>query len=426
MPPELSKDAETWRLDKIKELKEKKELNEFEESFLEFLKKNTIQEHLREIFFEINSIIEYYMDDTSDNIMLYSLWLMGTYFHDQFISYPYLFLNAMRGSGKSRLLKLLSYLGDGKYTSSVTEPLIFRTSGLLCIDEIERIGSKDKTALRELLNASYKKGMSIIRMRKKKTMDGERQVPEEFECYRPIAMANIWGMDEILGDRCITRVLEKSNDPIKTKRLEQFEGNPKLESLRVKLVQCRVCSVELKKKLYLWNHFIDTLHLYTHNTNYTNYTNYTFSEEEITFYTKINDSGIYGRNLELFFPIFILANVVGNDIFDVVLDVAKRIDLEKKQTESQESADVLVYSFIARQENDLNFISMKQLYNEFKNFSDLDLDWITAQWFGKALKRLNLIVDKRRLAAGIEIIPNVLKSQEKLKMFKKEENDNKL
>ena len=40
-------------------------------------------------------------------------------------------------------------------------------------------------------------------MKKKKTIEGEQQVVEEFEPYRPIIMANIWGMDEVLGERCI-------------------------------------------------------------------------------------------------------------------------------------------------------------------------------------------------------------------------------
>jgi len=36
-------------------------------------------------------------------------------------------------------------------------------------------------------------------------------VIEEFAVYCPIAMANIRGMENVLGDRCISLILEKSS-----------------------------------------------------------------------------------------------------------------------------------------------------------------------------------------------------------------------
>jgi hypothetical protein len=37
---------------------------------------------------------------------------------------------------------------------------------------------------------------------------------------------------------------------------------------------------------------------------------------------------------------------------------------------------------------------------------------------GRALKRLNLIIDKRRIAKGIEVTLNIEKAEQKLSMFK--------
>lgn len=422
---ELLKDAKLWREGKIKELEEKKtkgeSLSEAEEGFLVWLKENDIPTKLRELYFKLISVLDYYMDDTVENIIFYAVWLIGTYFHREFNSYPYLFLNAMRGSGKSRLLKLLAVLGCGRYTSSITEPIIFRTKGLLCIDELESIGGKDKSALRELLNASYKRGMTIMRTIKKKDITGETMKIEEFEPYRPIAMANIWGMDEVLGDRCITRILEKSNNPLKTKRQENFDTNPIIKSIKVELVQCSLCGVDVKKMQELWNAFIDYIHHIHYNTNYTNYDNYTFSPEEMEFYQKIVDTEIFGRNLELFLPLFIVANILGKDIFDVMLDVGKKLNEEKKEQELQESADVLVYEFISRQIQTLDYLPLKEIFFHFKEFSQLDGDWMNDRWFGRALKRLNLTIQKRRLSKGVEVILNVAKAKEKLKIFKKEE-----
>jgi hypothetical protein len=385
-----------------------------------------IQEKLRETYFELINILEYYMDDTPENIMFYAIWIIGTYFHIKFYSYPYLFLNAMRGSGKSRLLKLISELGCGRYTSSVTEPIIFRTQGLLCIDELESIGGKDKQALRELLNASYKKGMTIMRTIKKKDITGETMKIEEFEPYRPLAMANIWGMDEVLGDRCITRILEKSNDPTKTKRTENFENNPMVKNIGKTLKVCSLCNVELKKKQELWNQYIDTIHNYTNYTKYTNYTNYIFSDKELHFFNKINETGIYGRNLELFLPIFIISDMIGEDVLDLMLSIGKKLNDEKRESELQESSDVMVYDFVSKQESSLEFRPIKELFYQFREFSQLEGDWVTDKWFGKALKRLNLTLEKKRKTKGIEVILNVAKAKEKLNMFKKEDDTPKL
>lgn len=424
MKEELSNsETKKWRLEKIKELEEKEDRSGFEDSLIKFLKDNTVEKHLRDIFFQLNSSIDYYMDDTPENIVIYSLWIIGTYFHKEFQTYPYLFLNAMRGSGKSRLLKLLAFIGNGRYTSSLTEAIVFRTQGLLCVDEIESIGSKDKSTLRELLNASYKKGMSIMRTIKRKDLGGETFKIEEFEPYRPIAMANIWGMEEVLGDRCITRILEKSDDPLKTKRIENFEDNPELCLIKVKLVQCSLCSVVSKKYIQLWNRFLDKLHLYTNNINYTNYTNYTFTQEELDFFNKINDSNIFGRSLELFMPLLVVANNIGEDVFNTTLDIFKKINDEKKETELSESVDVLVYDFVARFESGLEFIPIRQLFNQFKDFSELNEDWLNDKWFGRALKRLNLVVDKRRKNKGMEVILNSVKAREKIKMFQKSPKD---
>src|SRR3989304_10160453 len=52
----------------------------------------------------IIEVIKKYMDMPEEQIKIVSVWIIGTYFHDCFDTYPFLFLNAMRGSGKTRLL----------------------------------------------------------------------------------------------------------------------------------------------------------------------------------------------------------------------------------------------------------------------------------------------------------------------------------
>jgi hypothetical protein len=141
---------------------------------------------------------------------------------------------------------------------------------------MEQVGSKEKQTLRELLNSAYKKGMKVKRMKKTKSKEGEEYVTETYEPYFPIAMANIWGMDEVLGDRSLTFVLEKSDNPEVTKKIEDFDTNPRILEIKRVLneLQCSLCSVVTSKNnIEDWNNYIDNqynkyIHTYTTITTY--------------------------------------------------------------------------------------------------------------------------------------------------------------
>ena len=181
----------------------------------EEIKKENFKKLIHSTYDKIVEILREYVDMREDYYTIVALWIIGTYFHKQFSTYPYLFFNAMKGSGKTRILNLISNLAwNGKHLISLSEAVLFRTASesTFCIDEFERIGGKDKQALRELLNAGYKKGMGVERSRKityqNQKFGGEKYKIEKYELYCPIAMANIWGMEEVLADRCIILTLE--------------------------------------------------------------------------------------------------------------------------------------------------------------------------------------------------------------------------
>lgn len=430
-------------------MNEKKELETFRKSKIKEEPKNKVEEHLREemielergnksnpdlikkCFYEIKDIIKTYIDMEEDYYTIISLWIIGTYFHSQFYSYPYLFFNAMRGSGKSRTVELITYLSkDGRYTASPTEAVLFRVLGTLGIDEFESIGRKDKSAVRELLNASYKKGIKVMRMKKRKTLAGEEQIVEEFEPYRPIVLANIWGMEEVLSDRCITLILEKSNHPIKTRLVQDFDINENIQNTKKLLNQCSLCGVVTEKNIYsLWNNYINT----KYNNNNTTYNTHTTTDTHTqqttpeklktidldTLFNKIDGSGLKGRSLELFLPLFFVAKLIDDFVLDEIIRTANKITEEKIHEEEVESIDVSVLDFISRQEQGLNFQSVKELTRLFREFIDDTRDWINPKWFGRALKRLGLVVDKRRIGRGVDVILNVVKAEEKIKMFRR-------
>lgn len=382
----------------------------------------------RESYDLIKPILEKYLDLDERYYNIIALWILGTYIHNKFETYPYLFFNAMRGSGKSRTLKLVCSLSkDGNVMASPTEAVLFRVEGTLGIDEFEGVGGKDKSSIRELLNASYKKGTKIFRMKKKKSLAGEELVAEEFEPYRPITMANIWGMEEVLGDRCITLILEKSDNPVKIRLVEDFDNEESFKKTKELLEKCRVCSVELSKNIYSsWNNYIVERYNYTHTTHYTHNTHTTHTTllniSLDNLFNKIHDSNIKGRNLELFLPLFFIAHSISEEVLEETIKTAQDITMERKHEEEIESLDVMLIDFISKFEPGIRYYSAKMILNQFKEFADIGDDKeINLKWLGLALKRLNLIVDKKRKNQGVEYYFNVEKAKNKLKIFKKEE-----
>jgi len=396
---------------------------------------------LGKIYEDIIEVLKEYLDLKERTYKIVALWIIGTYFYKEFLTYPYLFFNAMKGSGKSRLLSLITYLSyNGQLLTSITEAVLFRMAGrgTIGIDEFEGINKKENQGLREILNASYKKGMKIIRMRKKKCIDGEQQVPEEFEPFSPIVMANIWGLEEVLGDRCITQIIEKSNNPAFTLKVEDYNTNIFIQDIKSRLNTLKsnslvsLCRYFSDFNLYTeWNKYIklvynDTTTLTTLTTLTTQTTPITkdfFLEEEklMSFFNLIRETGIQGRDLELFFPLFIISKILNEEVFKEMLEIAKEATKEKRQEEMTESKDIQFFEFIAMQDAGW-FYKIKELTENFKRFIDYDEQeeqkWLNPKWIGRALRRLNLIIDKKRLGTGREITLNISKAKEKIKMFK--------
>ena len=376
---------------------------------------------LHDAFIAIINILKDFIDTKEENYELIALWIIGTWKHQEFPTYPYLFINAMKGSGKTRLLKLIKELSwDGEMLASLSEAVLFRTTGTLCIDEFEGIRSKEKNALRELLNTAYKKGGKVIRMRKKKSKEGEEMVADEFPTFRPIVMANISGMEEVLEDRCITLILEKSNNSTITRMVENFSEDKNVLKVRntlkfgvgsVGLTQCRVLS-----KLYeRWNMYIKLRPL--HTLNYTP-THTTLSNTTLHLFDKIYATNIDGRNLELTFPLLLLADEMG--IFDKFVKKVIQLVEEKKSEDIMEGRDIMLYGFIEKQ-TEREWYKIKQLTNLFRQVIDYDTaeeGWLNNTWMGKALKRLNLIGKKRRMGEGVEVILDINKAKEKMQIFK--------
>ena len=382
----------------------------------------TLKRKLKEAYGNIIKILKKYMDLDEENYSLITIWILGTYFHHEFSTYPYLFFNAMKGSGKSRILNIIKTLSkNGRMLNSITEAVLFRTKGMLAIDEFESIGRTGRENLRELLNSAYKKGTEVIRFRKAKSIDGETQEEEHFNVYRPISMANIWGMENVLSDRCIKIILEKSDNPTIVKLIEDFEENEEIQNIVSHLKG--ICDTSdtttmlfehTKKK---WNAFVGDITTNQQQVSQVEGGNSVISVTTILF-NKIHKYDLSGRDLELFFPLYLVADVCG--ILEEILETSKKMTRERKEGDREENRDVQLIEFVSGQ-LDTDFVSVAKLSNDFRESIDSEDKYINSSWTGRALRRLALVKDKRRNGRTRQVKLNIAKAKEKIKMFKEPE-----
>jgi hypothetical protein len=391
---------------------------------------------LRKCYDEIVFIIRRYIDMPEQYYHLIALWVLGTYVHDEFETFPLLFINAVKGSGKSRLLKIISALSrNGKIVLDLKEAVLFRTAkgNTILIDEFEGVAKKESGTLRTLINAAYKKGATVERMKKTLINGKEEHIVERFDLYTPVVMANIWGAEEVLQDRCITVILEKSNDSSRIKLIEDFDKSTLISALKVRLTQFSVvwCSVVTKKNtIEAWNNYIISKYpscqneqitpeyIYTYNT--LNYTKLHLDYNEM--FNKIDETKIDGRNLELFFPLFFIAEALGEKAFNRTLQLSTNIVSEKKSEEYAESKDISLLDFISKSHEWRGmFKSVHDIAKEFKMVAVEDPEeekWLNAHWVGRSLKRNKLVLKKRRLTRGVQVMIDIDKAGELLKRFR--------
>ena len=344
-----------------------------------------------DILNESKTVLRKYIDTSEENISLLSLWLIGTYFHSKFETFPLLYLNAQKRSGKTRTLKLLSslaYNSDGSVNTSPTETYLFRhKEGALFFDEMENISSKERGAFRETLNAVYKRGNKIVRYKEKKTSEGTDYVEDCFYPYYPLALANIYGVGDVLSDRSVQIVLQRSSR-INTKLIEDFRTNKEILSLKKKL---EALNASIPKEFSSeWNNYIQKLPIE--------------NDSLLPLFEKMTKIDIGGRALEIFLPLLIIAHLCNS--LDDFLIVAKEYVSKKEEEEQADDFDEILKEFLLRKAKELGgeYVSLAYLLNAFRLELEGPEDWINPKWFGRAIKRLGLISNKRRVNGKVQII----------------------
>ena len=354
----------------------------------------------------IVKLLKQYMDMPEENYNLIALWIIGTYFHKMFNTFPYLYFNATKGSGKTRILKMISTLSwNGSLVgSNISEAVLFRTASqrTLCIDEIENI--HEKPALCELLNSAYKIGLGVERMSKRKTADGEHYETEKYDVFCPVALANISGMENVLSDRCITLILEKSMKSKFTLKIENFDDEKEFQYIKNGLLTATAGLLGGFQDIYrLWNAYADKI------TQESGVGVANVGVKDIHHFTEIYVSGISGRHLEVFFPLFLMADMVSYDCLIETVAHAQILMEERNESDKDNNKDVKMVDFVKTKEAGL-MEPIIRLSKEFAAFCGEDERWHTSRSILSSLRRLNLIKSKKRLNYGWVVILDIEKA----------------
>ena len=317
-----------------------------------------------------------------------SLWVMGTYVFMIFRYYPYVWLNAEKGSGKSLLMEILSTIAfNGELITSPTESVIFRdiSNNLITmfIDEVEQLRKRDKDtygSLISLLNAGFNKAGVVKRT--ESTGQGSFVV-RAYSAYSPKMFAGINEIDDVLQDRTVRIPLLRKKD---TETVQRYKETPEIIDLQR----------SIRDDLYVFGLI--------------------YAKEIAEYYHREGPDGIEGmshlnnRELDIWEPIFLLANVVDaqSEKFNltVMMEALSKKSLEEKQSDSvSQNETYKILSVLKAMPDEVTPLSSDgnvQIYEagrvlEYFRKTE-DFDWIEkTQALTRKLKKVKVASDQKRI-----------------------------
>lgn len=178
------------------------------ERWLEGAEAKTLQELFEAILAKNQDFMEYPNFRTHEVV---ALDILSTYFLPCFEAKGRTFLEAEKGSGKTRqctVYKLLAF--NTVMSADITKSAFFRlmesTVGTLIIDDFDSIGEEQKTDVLQHYKTGYKNSSKSVRVG-----EGKKRKIESFRNYGHVVMNNTSGLDEISAERTIYLPLLRSD-----------------------------------------------------------------------------------------------------------------------------------------------------------------------------------------------------------------------
>jgi len=345
--------------------------------------------------------------------LLFALWTIGTYFYRRFAAYPYLYLNALKRSGKTKGLTLLSLLSyNAVFSTNMSTAALFRiiqnAGSSLMIDETEKLSNPERAEeFRTLLLSGYKRGAVVYRAEEDET---GRRVPTPFEVYAPKALAMIRNLEDVLEDRTILVTMKRGKNRAIINR-EIPLNDSTWPDLRAQLTR-------------LWLHsWAEIEAAYTTlNGVCSEYGECSVDTGEVEKENKY--IMLAGRDLELWKPILAITIYFSNfltlsdttlrsldtlhTLEDAILSLAKEITAASQVENATEMGELLLVQALLKLVTGDDWYTPKTIHLELDTLYDEETPkWMTTRWIGSALRRLGF-KDKRRVGRGIEyhLTPN--------------------
>ncbi|MBP7088993.1 MAG: DUF3631 domain-containing protein [Candidatus Omnitrophica bacterium] len=365
------------------------DLTRFSAKGIGFFLEGKYEINIQELYQKIYGYIKRFICFPDEAYLTYAtLWVMGTYVFMLFRYYPYVWLNAEKGSGKTLLMEILSSIAfNAELITNPTESVIFRdiSNNLITmfIDEVEQLRKRDKDtygSVISLLNAGFNKAGVVKRT--ESTSKGSFVV-KAYTAYSPKMFAGINEIDDILQDRTVRIPLLRKKD---NETVQRYKETPEI--------------IELQRSIR------DDLYVFA----------LTYAKEIAENYHKLdpeilkNMSHLNNRELDIWEPIFLLANLVDtyshNKNLTTAMEALIRKSLEEKQSDNISQNET--YKLLTVLKAMLDELTPLNDGTETKVFEAArvleyfkateDFDWIEkTNLLTRRLKRVKVVSEQRRL-----------------------------
>ncbi len=312
-----------------------------------------------------------------------AIWCMASYLFPLFTSYPYLHLYGFKGTGKTQTMRLASKLAFNMVLASgITPSATFRLvqSSRCCVglDEAENLrGARDRDSreLLGLLRAGCKKGAAAIRA---EAVPDKGLMAIQYDVYSPKMIASIDPIEDILGSRCISINMLRTENP-EIGRVELSDNGEDWAGMRHELY------------CFALGHFPEVRQLYA---------------DEASLRILLN------RDHELWLPLFSVAKLLdergADGVLDRLVEYAREASAEGSDSGLEEFdlalMEVLV-SLVGKDGAEAKWIAAKEMEGQLRQVlagSHLPRD--VPQSVGYSLKNLGLLHSprsKKRTATGV-------------------------
>lgn len=322
-----------------------------------------------ELYEKIKGKLLEYIDFTEKGMAdVLTLWIIGTYLYSVFPSFPYIYLMGSKRSGKTKVLAFAEGLAyNAMFTMNISSASLFRLvedlGTTLLIDESEQLNNPERRAeFRALLLQGYKQGGEVVRV------EGDvNKTVTSFLVYSPKMLGNIGGIEDVLEDRTVPFIMQRSKDLVISNKWPPENG---------------------------WPHIRDELYAFA--LEYYQEIRAVFGELNPP---SANGRTVIGREWELWHPLFALGAFIFKDkpaekaelIQTLTRIIFSKIE-EKKSNALESNTDYIIALYLLQKIEQSAFVTPKDLANELKG----DFPWLgKPHKIWRSLRRIGLRVKKR-------------------------------